>query len=391
MPHFLVVRKSLGDQVAWFQEGYDGAQDYDLILRVVEKAKSVVHIPKILYHWRAWTASTAGGTETKPYANASGKKALQEHLTRVGLSAQVEDGFYSTFYRARYQLNNNPLISIIIPNQDHALDLEQCVNSIFQKTTYPNFEIILVENGSKEQETFNLYKRLEKDTRIHLIEWDKPFNYSRVNNWAAAQANGEVILFLNNDIQVINRDWLEQMLQFAFRQDVGAVGAKLYYPDESIQHAGVIVGVGGIAGHSHKNYPRKHAGYFGRLVSVQNVSAVTAACMMIRKQVLQEVNGFDENYILAFGDVDLCLSLLQKGYLNVWTPYAELYHHESKTRRYEDTSEKIKRFNKEKEYFKQKWPDFLQKGDPYYNPNLTLDHEDFSIDPRKNAHPTRFV
>jgi GT2 family glycosyltransferase len=381
MPHFLVVRKSLGDQVAWFREGYDGAQDYDLILRAVEKAKSVVHIPKVLYHWRAWTSSTAGGTDAKPYANTSGKKALQEHLTRVGLSAQVEDGSYSTFYRARYQLNNNPLISIIIPNQDHALDLEQCVNSIFQKTTYPNFEIILVENGSKEQATFNLYKRFEKDTRIHLIEWNKPFNYSRINNWAAAQANGEVILFLNNDIQAINGDWLEQMLQFAIRQDVGAVGAKLYYPDESIQHAGVIVGVGGIAGHSHKNYSRKHAGYFGRLVSVQNVSAVTAACMMIRKQVLQEVNGFDENYILAFGDVDLCLRILQKGYLNVWTPYAELYHHESKTRGYEDTSKKIKRFNKEIEYFKQKWSDFLQKGDPYYNPNLTLEREDFSINP----------
>jgi len=379
MPHFLVVRKSLGDQVGWFRKGYDGAQDYDLILRLVEKARGITHIPKILYHWRAWAGSTAREGISKPYANDAGKKALQEHLERVVFPAQVVDGPYPTFYRVCYQINNTPLVSIIIPNQDQALHLETCINSILQKTTYSNFEIILVENGSKEQETFNLYKRLEKNPQIHLIYWDEPFNYSRINNWAATQANGEVILFLNNDTQVINGDWLEQMLQFAIRQDVGVVGAKLYYPDDTIQHAGVIVGIGGVAGHPYKHFPIGYEGYFSRLFSVQNVSAVTAACMMMRKQVLQEVYGFDESYVLAFGDVDLCLGVLQKGYLNVWTPYAELYHYESKTRGYEDTPEKMARFTREVDYFKHKWEGFLEKGDPYYNPNLTLDHEDFRL------------
>ncbi len=383
MPHFLAVRKSLGDQVGWFLEGYDGAQDYDLILRLVEKARFVGHIPKILYHWRVWAGSTAKEGVTKPHANNAGKKALQEHLARIGHSAQVEDGIYTTNYRVNYHFNKKTLVSIIIPNQDQASALECCVNSILQNTTYTNFEIFLIENGSSKEETFSLYKRLEKNSNIHFANWNEPFNYSRINNWAVKQTNGEVVLFLNNDTQVINGDWLEQMLQFAMRQDVGAVGAKLYYPDKTIQHAGIVVGIGGVAGHSHKHFPVKYSGYFNRLISTQNVSAVTAACMMIRKQVLHEVNGFDENYVLAFGDVDLCLSIMQKGYLNVWTPYAELYHHESKTRGYEDTAEKRERFRKETKYFKNKWKDFLQKGDTYYNPNLTLLAEDFSITPNR--------
>jgi GT2 family glycosyltransferase len=379
MPHFLVVRKSFGDAIGWFREGYDGSQDYDLILRAVENARCVAHIPKILYHWRAWSESTASSSDAKPYANDSGKRALQEHFNRVGLSAQIEDGYSSTFYRVHYQRLNTPLISIIIPNHDHAKDLKLCIDSILQKTSYPNIEIILVENESKEQKTFNLYEQLKRDARIRIVKWDQPFNYSHVNNWAVTQANGEVILFLNNDTQVINGDWLEEMLQFAMRPDVGAVGAKLYYPDESIQHAGVIVGLGGVAGHSHKYYPRQHPGYFRRLETVQNISAVTAACLMVRKQIFQEVNGFDETYALAFGDVDLCLSILKKGYLNVWTPYAELYHHESKTRGVEDTLEKKKRFTNETNYFKHKWAERLSSGDPYYNPNLSLDYEDFRL------------
>ena len=362
MAHFLVIRKSLGDAIGWFREGYDGAQDYDLVLRLVEKARTIGHIPKILYHWRVWANSTAGSAEAKPYANNSGKRALQEHLNRIGLSAHVDDGYSPTFYRTHYQYSGIPLVSIIIPSQDHAADLEYCINFILQRTTYSNFEIFIVENGSKEQGTFNLYKRLlEKDNRVHLVQWDmnEPFNYSRINNWAARQANGEVLLFLNNDTQVINEDWLEEMLQFAMRPDVGAVGAKLYYPDESIQHAGVIIAVGGIAGHGHKYFSRQATGYFGQLVLPHNVSAVTAACLMVRKQVFWEIDGFDETYALAFGDVDLCLSILKKGYLNIWTPYAELYHHESKTSGYEDTSEKFKRFEKETMYFKQKWDKVL--------------------------------
>ena len=381
MPHFLVVRKSLGDKIGWFREGYNGAQDYDLILRLVEKARSVAHVPKILYHWRALTTSTADSAEAKPYASISGKKALQEHLTRVGLSAYVEDGFSSTFYRVYYQRSSDPLVSIIIPSRDHAADLGQCISSILQQTTYSNLEIVLVENGSKKQETFNLYNQfLEKDGRVHLIKWNEPFNYSRINNWAARQTKGEVLLFLNNDTQVINGNWLDEMLQFAMRPEIGAVGAKLYYPDESIQHAGVIIGIGGVAGHSHKHYPKQDPGYFERLMLVQNVSAVTAACLMIRKHVFLKINGFDETYALAFGDVDLCMSILQKGYLNVWTPYAELYHHESKTRGNEDTREKQKRFKREVDYFMSKWAGQLKSGDPYYNPNLTLDFEDFRID-----------
>jgi GT2 family glycosyltransferase len=389
--HFLVMRKALGDQVGWFREGYEGAQDYDLILRAAEKARRIAHIPKILHHWRAWTGSTAIGADAKPYANTSGKKALQDHLNRIGLPARVEDGYASTFYREYYSLSRTPLLSIIIPSQDHVADLERCIDSILQKTTYPNFEVVIIENNSKKPETFKLYERFIQDSRISILNWDEPFNYSRINNWAAGQVKGEVLLFLNNDTQVINEGWLEEMLSFAIRSDIGAVGAKLYYPDDSIQHAGVIVGVGGVAGHSHKYFPKNDPGYFGSLISVHNVSAVTAACLMVRKQVFQEVNGFDEDFILAFGDVDLCLRILLKGYLNIWTPYAELYHHESMTRGGEDDEIKQRRFKGEIDHFKQRWNDFLQKGDPYYNPNLTLDREDFSIELRKNVHPSQLV
>jgi len=379
MPHFLVVRKSLGDQVAWLREGYDGAQDYDLILRLVEKARGIAHIPKILYHWRVWSRSASGGIDAKPCANTSGKKALRGHLKRIGLSAQVKDGFAPTFYRAHYRISVTPLISIIIPNNDQAADLERCISSILEKTAYPNFEIILVENRNKEADTFKLYEHLKEDPRIHIINWDRPFNCSRVNNWAVRQASGDAFLFLNNDTQVINNDWLEQMLQFAIRPDVGVVGAKLYYPDGTVEHGGIIVGIGGTAGYSHRHFPRNDSGYFCQLALSHNVSAVTGTCLLVRKQVFQEVNGFDENYAHAFGDVSLCLSILQKGYLNVWTPYAELYHYKSETRGLEYTIGKPNKLEKEIEYFKRTWGSFLQKGDPYYNPNLTLESEDYSL------------
>jgi GT2 family glycosyltransferase len=386
MPHLLVVRRSLGEEIKWFREGYDGAQDYDLILRLVEKTHTILHIPKILYHWRVWASSTASGSDAKPYANNAGKKALRDHIQRIGLPAEVKDGHSSTFYRLQYQIPNSPRISIVIPNHDHAADLKTCIDSIFHKSSYPNYEILLVENGSKAPETFHLYEDLQRDPRVRIVNWHESFNYSRVNNWAVTQARGEVILFLNNDVEVINENWLEEMLQFAIRPDIGAVGAKLYYPDGTLQHGGIIVGLGGVAGHSHKNFPRQHPGYFRRLVSIQNLSAVTAACLMVRKQVFEEVNGFDENYVLAFGDVDLCLSILKKGYLNVWTPYAELYHHESKTRGQEDTPEKVERFGNEIQYFKNRWTKFLMQGDPYYSPNLTLDYENFGL----NIRPTKF-
>jgi glycosyltransferase involved in cell wall biosynthesis len=379
MPHFLVVRKSLGDQVAWFREGYDGAQDYDLILRLVEKARVIAHIPKVLYHWRVWTASTAGGVDAKPYANASGKKALQDHLERAGLSAQVKDGYSSTLYRVHYHSSSTPLISIIIPNHDHAMDLKRCIDSILQNTAYPNFEIFLIENRSKEQETFKLYEQIKQDPRVHIIKWDWPFNYSRVNNWAATQASGEVFLFLDNDIQVINKDWLEQMFQFAIRPDVGAVGAKLYYPDGTIEHGGIIIGLGGVAGYSHRHSPKDDPGYFYQLALPHNVSAVASTCLMLRKQVFQEVDGFDENYPLALGDIDLCLRILQKGYLNIWTPYAELYHYKSETCKSRYSIKDPEKLKKEIKFFKRIWAKFLQAGDPYYNPNLTLERENFDM------------
>jgi glycosyltransferase involved in cell wall biosynthesis/SAM-dependent methyltransferase len=379
MPHFLVVRKSLGDQIGWLRAGYEGAQDYDLILRLVEKARGIVHIPKILYHWRVWTASTAGGVDSKPYANTSGKKALRGHLRRIGLSAQVKDGYSSTLYRAHYRFSNTPLVSIIIPNQDHSADLERCINSILQKTTYSKLEIILVENGSKEPETFTLYKQLEQNPKIHIIKWDSPYNNSRVNNWAVKHASGEVLLFLNSDTEIINKDWLEQMLQYAIRPDVGAVGAKLYEPDGMIQNGGIIIGIGGLAGYSHSHFPKNHPGYFFRLVLPSNVSAVTATCLMVRKQVFQEVDGFNENYTCALGDVDLCLNFLHKGYLNVWTPYAELYHFKSELFLTGSTIKGPINFKRESKYFKRKWVKFLHTGDPYYNPNLTLERENFDL------------
>jgi GT2 family glycosyltransferase len=380
MPHLLIVRKTIGDQVGWLREGFEGAQDYDFILRLIEKTQNIVHIPKILYHWREWGKSTASSTETKPYAEVAGKKALQEHIDRIGLTATVEAGYSSTRYRIQYQLPINPLVSIIIPNQDHPADLKLCVDSILQKTTYSNFEILVAENGSQENETLMLYEKLKQIQKLRIVNWEQPFNYSSINNWAVEQANGQVLLFLNNDTQVINGNWLEEMLQFALRSDVGAVGAKLYYQDGTIQNGGIILGIGGIAGHSHKYFPKNHRGYFGQLALPHNVSAVTGACLMIRKQVFQEVGGFDKNFPVAYGDVDLCLRVLQKGYLNVWTPYAELYHFESKTRGYKDAD---KRSNQEMIHFKQKWSLFLDTGDPYYNPNLTLSSEDFGINPNQ--------
>jgi glycosyltransferase involved in cell wall biosynthesis/SAM-dependent methyltransferase len=373
MPHFLIVRKSLGDQINWLREGYDGAQDYDLILRLIEKARGVAHIPKILYHWRVWTASTAGGVQSKPYANESGKKALRGHLERIGLPAHVKDGYAPTIYRAHYHITSTPLISIIIPNHNHATNLERCLDSILQKTTYPNIEIVIIENGSKEQETFKLYEQYKSNPKLQIMKWEEPFNSSRVNNWATKQANGDVFLFLNNDTKVVNEDWLEQMLQFAIRPDVGAVGAKLYYPDGTIEHGGIIIGIDGLAGYSYRDFPQNDPGYFFQLVLPHNVSAVSATCLMVRRRIFQEANGFDENYVLALGDIDLCLRILKNGYLNVWTPYAELTHYTSKTSKPGVSSKTPKNIQKEIAYFQQTWEKFLKSGDPYYNPNFSLD------------------
>jgi len=384
--HLMVIRKTLGDKIGWLKNGYEGAQDYDLTLRAVERAREIAHIPKVLYHWRHWTSSTTNTSNAssvaKKHANESGKKALKEHLERCGLNGVVEDGPDLTTYQVRYGIIDPPLVSIIILNRDHSQDLRKCITSIRSKSTYENYEIIVVENASRAEQTFNLYDGLKKDPFIRIIEYKEPFNFARANNFAVGPALGDVILFLNNDTEVISRDWLERMLEHTLRREVGIVGSKLYYPGNTIQHGGVILGIGGFAGHSHKHSPGNATGYINRLRLIQNYSAVTGACLMIRKDVFYEIGGFDEQYDLALSDIDLCLKALSNNYLIVWTPYAELYHYESKTRGYEDDEEKQRRLKREIDQFKQKWSGFLQKGDPYYNPNLTLSAENFSINPK---------
>ncbi len=376
--HLLVIKKTLLSVVGPLRSRFDSAQDYDLALRASEKAKRIVHIPKILYHWREHSGSTSTNTSAKPQAAERAVEVVQEHLNRIGREGATSAGPFFGAVRSQYELLNKPLVSIIIPNKDHAFDLKKCINSIGEKTTYPNYEIIVMENGSNNPETFRFYERI-RSPRVRIITWDKDFNYSQINNDGAVEAQGEILLFLNNDVAVITPDWIEQMLMHLQFPEVGAVGAKLLYEDGSIQHAGVIVGVGGIAGHSHKNFPRDDAGYFGRLKVVQNLSAVTAGCLMIKKSVFESVGGFEVNLPIAFNDIDLCLKVRQAGHLIVWTPEAELFHYESKTRGYEDTDEKQKRFLSEIDYFSKKWSDTLKAGDPYYSPNLTLAAEDFSI------------
>ena len=377
--HFSVFRKTLFDQLGGFRAGFDGSQDYDVILRTTERAKGVAHIPKILYHWRMHNQSVARNSAAKRYAYDAGQRAIAEHLERVGLVGRVEQTEHAGYYKVTYDLPAAPLISIIIPNCDHADDLRRCVNSIVKKSSYQQIEIIIVENGSRERETFALYEQFQKQQNIRILEWKQAFNYAAVNNFATEQARGDVLLFLNNDTEAINPDWLERMLEHALRLDIGAVGAKLYYPDETIQHAGIIVGICGIAGHGHKHFPAQAFGYHGRLQMIQNVSAVTGACLMVRAALFREMRGFDEFFTLAYNDVDFCLKLRWQGFLIVWTPYAELYHAESKTRGYEDSPQKQARFQLEYAAFQRKWERVLHGGDPYYHPNLTREREDFSI------------
>ncbi len=378
--HLSVFSRELLDKVGYFRKEYDGSQDYDLILRLTEQANTIVHIPEILYFWRGHKNSTAQDIGAKPYIIQSAHKALDAHLERCGLSGKTDDSSLISTYRIRYNIQGQPLVSIIIANKDHIDVLDVCIRSIYEKTTYPNFEIVIVENNSTEESTFRYYEQLQKSyDNLRIVVWKDKFNYSAINNFGFEEIRGEYALLLNNDIEVITNGWIEEMLMYAQRKDVGAVGAMLYYPDDTIQHAGVIVGLGGVAGHSHKNFPRDSFGYIGRASIAQNLSAVTFACVMIRADVFREVNGLDESFEVAFNDVDMCMRIRKAGYLIVFTPYAELYHHESKSRGAEDTPEKVKRFNSEIQRFRDRWSQELKDGDPYYNPNLTLDREDFSF------------
>ena len=378
--HFTAFsRKLLEKAGGGFRSEFDGSQDYDLILRLTEKAENVVHIPKILYYWRSHKNSVASDISAKPYTMVAAKRALSEHLNRIGLKGTVLDSTIPSTYRIAYEIEGEPLISILIPNKDHISDLKKCIDSICIKSTYKNWEIIVVENNSTEAETFEYYKELQNDSRVHVVTWTSEFNYSAINNFGAQYARGEYILLLNNDVEIITDDWLEQMLMFAQRSDVGAVGAMLYYPDDTVQHAGVILGIGGVAGHAHKYFQRGSYGYVSRMTIAQNYSCVTAACVLIRRSVWNEINGLDEAFKVAFNDVDLCMRIRKAGYLVVWTPYAELYHYESKSRGAEDTIEKQGRFKGEVLRFQGRWGEELVKGDPYYNPNLSLTREDFSL------------
>ena len=378
--HFTAFSKNLLDAVGNFRSEFDGSQDYDLILRLTEKAKNIVHIPKALYFWRSHKASVASDVSAKPYVVESAKRALAEHIKRIGLCGAVEDAVVPTTYKIQYDIIGEPLISIVIPNKDHIDDLEKCLSSIYEKSTYKNFEVLIAENNSTDSETFDYYEKAKREyDNLSVLIWEKEFNYSAINNFAAAAAKGEYILLLNNDVEVINGDWIEQMLMFAQRRDVGAVGAKLYYPDDTIQHAGVIVGLGGVAGHSHKYFARENPGFMARASIAQNLSACTAACLLVRKDVFGLVEGLDEEYAVAFNDIDFCMKIRKAGYLIVFTPFAELYHYESKSRGDENTLQKRARFNSEVFRFQEKWEKELKKGDPYYNPNLSLDSEDFSL------------
>lgn len=374
--HFTVFKRSLLDQVGLFNSEFDGSQDYDMFLRLTEKAQKIVHIPKILYHWRVHKESTAASLSAKDYTVDAARRALQAHLNRQGIKGRVEPGLINGTHRINYEIQGNPKVSIIIPTKDHIDDLKKCLDAI-KKSTYSNYEIIIVENNSELEETFAYYESLKEESNIQVVVWKDEFNYSRINNFGVKYSTGEYLILLNNDIEIVTPNWIEEMIMHCQREEVGIVGAKLYYPDDTIQHAGVIIGIGGVAGHSHKYFTRQDNGYFSRLKITQNLSAVTAACLMVRKDVFESVNGLDESFKVAFNDVDFCLRVRQKNKLIVFTPYVEAYHYESKSRGAEDTPEKLERFNGEVQRFYSRWGAY--KYDPYYNPNLTLEKENFEL------------
>lgn len=418
--HFSVFHRSLLDGDELFRSKFDGSQDHDMILRLTDNAKNIVHVPRLMYYWRSHSGSTASGIEAKPYAIEAAKGAVAEHLKKHGFAHfKIESTrAFETIFRIRYQIMGTPKISIIIANKDHAEDLRRCINSIVEKSTYDNYEIIIVENNSTTEEIRTYYNSLlgydyrkvmpegavegnriegmeektiqtsdrgkfyrSEDGRIGIAVYEGDFNYSAVNNLGVSHASGEYLLLLNNDTEVITVNWMEELLMYAQREDVGAVGAKLFYGDKTIQHAGVVIGLGahGTAGHTHYKQPRQNLGYMGRLCYAQDVTAVTGACLMVKKSLYQEVGGLDEDFAVSLNDVDLCLKLREKGLLNVFTPFAELFHYESVSRGLDDTGEKAERYERESERFRRKWKKALEKGDPYYNPNFSLSRSDFSL------------
>lgn len=366
--HLFVVSKRVLKKVGPFDPAFDGSQDHDFILRCTEAAENIVHIPKILYHWRMHQASTAENPESKMYCYEAGKRAVEAHLARVGVKGEVSmNREYLGTYTVRYQMEGNPMVSIIIPNKDAKEDLKLCVQSILEKTTYDNYEIVIVENNSVTEEIFDYYKELEQNEKVRVVYWDKEFNYSAINNFGVSHARGEYIMLLNNDTEVLVEDWLQLMVADLQREDVGCVGVKLFYPDMTIQHCGVVIGMGGVAGHVFARFPGDYMGGFGRAQLQQDVSIVTAACLMVPRKVFDEVGGLEEGLKVAFNDVDFCLKIRKAGYTIMYEPLVSLKHYESKTRGYEDTEEKKARFQSEVFFMQEKWGELLTTEDPYYS------------------------
>lgn len=436
--HFSVFKRNLLDGDELFRTKYDGSQDHDMILRLTDNAEKIVHVPRLMYYWRCHSGSVASGIEAKPYAIEAAKGAVAEHLRKHGYNHfKIESTrAFETIFRIRYQIIGSPKVSIVIANKDHAEDLRRCITSILEKSTYDNYEIIIVENNSETEEIKDYYTMLlgydyreavkkeissarvgdgsregldgegqeagagkqktldggrqkaadggalrSEDGKITIVTYKGVFNYSAVNNLGARYAAGEYLLLLNNDTEVITVNWIEELLMYAQREDVGAVGAKLYYADKTIQHAGVVIGLGAhrTAGHTHYKQHRQNLGYMGRLCYAQDVSAVTGACLLVKKSLFEEVGGLEEEFAISLNDVDFCLKLREKGLLNVFTPFAELFHYESVSRGLDDNGEKARRYNRESERFREKWKEQLEAGDPYYNPNFSLDRSDYSL------------
>jgi len=420
--HFSVFARNLLDGEELFRTRFDGSQDHDMILRLTDNAKKIVHVPRLMYYWRSHPGSVASDIQAKSYAIAAAKGAVADHLRKHGFEHFQIDSTraFETIFRIRYQVIGTPKISIVIANKDHAEDLRRCVSSILEKSTYGNFEIVIVENNSETDKIREYYSNLlgypyavgqtghdrkesgeeirdgadsqgkgqteggvcrSQDHRVSIVTYKGSFNYSAVNNLGVKYASGEYILLLNNDTEVITVNWMEELLMYAQREDVGAVGAKLYYGDRTIQHAGVVIGLGAhrTAGHSHYKQHRQNLGYMGRLCYAQNVTAVTGACLLVKKSLYLEAGGLEEEFAISLNDVDFCLKLRRMGYLNVFTPFAELFHYESVSRGLDDNGEKAERYNRESEKFRQKWKAELEAGDPYYNPNFSLDRSDFSL------------
>ena len=379
--HLAVFKRALYEQLGGERPECDGSQDHDLFLRLIEQTGGAAHLPQVLYYWRVHAGSTSGGTDAKPYVAAAAKKALTDHLSRTGRTGTVMDGLFPSTYRVKWDIEGDPKVSILIPNKDHTDDLEKCLYSIWSKTEWDNFEVIVIENNSTDPATFAYYETLpSRFADCRVVYYKGAFNFSAINNFGATFAEGEHLLLLNNDIEVLSSDFLRELLSYSQRPDVGAVGAKLYYPDDTIQHAGVLMGINGSAGHSHKSYPRTAVGDMYRLVTTQNYMAVTGACLMTKASLYRAFGGLDEEkFAVAYNDVDYCLKLWQKGLLNVYTPRAEAYHYESKSRGLDTLSENAKRYEREKANFYAKYQQYIDNYDPYYNPHFNNLFENFGL------------